>query len=92
MLVPVYWLHHGPANFLWACDIALLVTVAALWRASRLLASMMAVAVLLQPGPGGSVSLMLTPMQLLDRLAALIPPRCVREFAGRGRIGSNVSA
>ena len=24
--------------------------------------------------PGGSVSLMLTPMQLLDRLAALIPP------------------
>ncbi len=27
-----------------------------------------------KPGPGGSVSLMLTPMQLLDRLAALIPP------------------
>ena len=26
-----------------------------------------------KPGPGGSVSLMLTPMQLLDRLAALIP-------------------
>ena len=27
-----------------------------------------------KPGPGGSVSLMLTPMELLDRLAALIPP------------------
>ncbi len=27
-----------------------------------------------KPGPRGSVSLMLTPMQLLDRLAALIPP------------------
>jgi len=47
VLVPVYWVHYGPVNFLWACDIALLVTVIALWRASRLLASMMAVAVLL---------------------------------------------
>ncbi len=27
-----------------------------------------------KPGPGGSVSLLLTTMQLLDRLAALIPP------------------
>lgn len=27
-----------------------------------------------KPGPGGSVSVMLTPMQLLDRLAALTPP------------------
>jgi len=27
-----------------------------------------------KPGPGGSVSLILTPMELLDRLAALIPP------------------
>lgn len=27
-----------------------------------------------KPRPGGNVSLMLTPMQLLDRLAALIPP------------------
>ena len=47
LLVPVYWVHLGPANFLWACDIALLTTVIALWRESRLLASMMAVAVLL---------------------------------------------
>jgi hypothetical protein len=27
-----------------------------------------------KPGPGGSVSLMLTPLELIDRLAALIPP------------------
>ena len=38
---------HGPQNFLWACDIALFVTVAALWREDALLASSMAVAVLL---------------------------------------------
>jgi len=47
VLVPVYWARYGLVNFLWACDIALLVTVVALWRESRLLASMMAVAVLL---------------------------------------------
>jgi len=27
-----------------------------------------------KPGPSGSVTLMLTPLELLDRLAALIPP------------------
>lgn len=47
VLVPVYWIYHGPANFLWWSDIALLATVIALWRESRLLASMMALAVLL---------------------------------------------
>lgn len=46
LLVPVWWREFGPANFLWACDIALFVTLIALWRESRLLASMMAVAVL----------------------------------------------
>ena len=28
----------------------------------------------IKPGPGGSVSLLLTPLELIDRLAALIPP------------------
>jgi hypothetical protein len=28
----------------------------------------------LKPGPGGSISLMLTPLELIERLAALIPP------------------
>jgi hypothetical protein len=47
LLVPVWWIEYGPANFLWASDIALLATMVALWRESRWLASMMAVAVLL---------------------------------------------
>jgi len=47
VLVPVYWAHYGPKNFLWFSDIALLATGAALWLHSSLLASMMAVAVLL---------------------------------------------
>jgi hypothetical protein len=47
VLVPVYWWQYGPSNFLWACDLALFITVAALWLESRRLASAMAVAVLL---------------------------------------------
>ncbi len=46
-VVWVYRNEYGPANFLWFSDIALLATVAALWIESSLLASMMAVAILL---------------------------------------------
>src|SRR5436190_4284571 len=45
VLVPAYWSYYGPANFLWFSDIALLVTLVALWLESRFLASMQAVAV-----------------------------------------------
>ncbi|MEX0703645.1 MAG: hypothetical protein WD069_16230 [Planctomycetales bacterium] len=45
VIVPVYWRDHGPANFLWFSDIALLALVPALWLENRLLASMMAVGV-----------------------------------------------
>jgi len=45
VLVPVYWVRYGPGNFLWFSDIALLTTAAALWLESSLLASMMAVSV-----------------------------------------------
>ena len=45
VLVPVYWVHYGPTNFLWFSDIALLVTAAALWLESSLLASMMSLSV-----------------------------------------------
>jgi hypothetical protein len=45
VLIPVYWIEHGPANFLWFSDIALFVTAVALWREDRLLASMQAVSV-----------------------------------------------
>jgi hypothetical protein len=46
VLVPIYWRHYGPANFLWFSDIALLALAPALWLESPLLASMMALAVL----------------------------------------------
>lgn len=46
-LIPVYWKHWGLANFLWFSDIALFISVVALWLESQLLASMMAVGVLL---------------------------------------------
>jgi hypothetical protein len=45
VLVPFYWEFYGPANFLWFCDIALLLTVAALWLESPFLASMQLVSV-----------------------------------------------
>ena len=47
LLVPVYWRKYGPANFLWFSDIALFGTALALWREDALLASMMAVGVLI---------------------------------------------
>ncbi len=40
VLVPVYWIHYGPSNFLWFSDIALLLSIPALWLESELLASM----------------------------------------------------
>lgn len=39
LLVPVYLRDYGPTNFLYFCDIALLLTVYALWRENRLIAS-----------------------------------------------------
>jgi hypothetical protein len=47
ILIPVYWKKWGPANFLWFSDIALFGSAIALWIESPLLASMMAVGVLL---------------------------------------------
>ena len=47
VLIPAYVIRYGFANFLWFSDIALLTAAVALWLESRLLASMMAVAVLL---------------------------------------------
>ena len=47
VLVPHYWEAYGPTNFLYFCDIALLLTCVALWRESALLASACAVGILL---------------------------------------------
>ncbi len=47
VLVPYYWIAYGPTNFLFFCDIALFLTLAALWLESRLLASMAGVGILM---------------------------------------------
>lgn len=46
MLVPYYWRHYGWQNFFWLSHVALFLTLAALWRGSRLIISMMAIGVL----------------------------------------------
>src|SRR6266571_6116529 len=40
VLIPFYWRTYGPVNFLWFCDVALLVTLPALWLESPFLSSM----------------------------------------------------
>lgn len=45
VLVPVYTLEYGLANFLWFSNIALLLTLLATWFESRWLASMQAISV-----------------------------------------------
>lgn len=47
ILVPVYWHHYGPGNFLWFSDIALFALLFTLWTGNRLAYSMMAIGVLL---------------------------------------------
>ncbi|TWU29494.1 hypothetical protein Pla144_02720 [Bythopirellula polymerisocia] len=47
VLVPYYLKTYGPTNFLYFCDVALLMTVAAMWLESPLLASMPTVGILL---------------------------------------------
>ncbi len=47
VLVPVYWHAYGPTNFLYFCDVALLMTVPALWLECSLLASTALVGILL---------------------------------------------
>ena len=44
--IPVYWVHSGPENFLWLCDVANILVAAALWLESPLLISAQAAGVL----------------------------------------------
>jgi hypothetical protein len=46
VLVPLYWTTYGPWNFLYFCDVALLVTGLAIWLESPLLISTQALAIL----------------------------------------------
>ena len=45
-MIPVYWIHHGPTNLLWGSDIAIITMLFAVLLHGRLLASVMAVSVL----------------------------------------------
>jgi hypothetical protein len=47
VLIPIYAVNYGMTNFLWFCDVALLVTLVGLWREDRLLISIAAVAIVL---------------------------------------------
>ncbi len=47
VFVPVYWIRYGPTNLLWISDIALIVTLAALWLESPFLVGMMTTGVLI---------------------------------------------
>ena len=47
VLVPSYWRAYGPSNFLFLCDVAVFVTLVALWKESALLASAAAVGIII---------------------------------------------
>jgi Protein of unknown function (DUF1569) len=47
VLVPYYWATYSPWNFLFFCDVALLIGLVALWTESSLLMSMIAVGITL---------------------------------------------
>lgn len=46
VLIPVYWTNYGPGNFLYFCDVALILTLVGIWIGSPLLISMCAVGIL----------------------------------------------
>ena len=57
VLVPVYWHYYGPTNFLYFCDVALILTLVAIWPENALLISMCAVGILVpQARLGGRFS------------------------------------
>lgn len=47
VMVPVYWFNYGPTNFLYFCDVSLLLCLISIWTGHRLPASMAAVGILL---------------------------------------------
>ena len=47
VLVPYYWATYTPWNFLYFCDVALLLTLVAIWTENALLVSMSSVGILL---------------------------------------------
>ena len=47
VLIPIYYQDYGPTTFLYFCDVAVLMTLAAVWLESPLLVSLPAVGILL---------------------------------------------
>jgi hypothetical protein len=47
VLVPVYWRYYGPTNFLYFCDVALILTLIAIWPENALLISMCAIGIMI---------------------------------------------
>jgi hypothetical protein len=47
VLIPVYWYYYGPTNFLYFCDVALILSLIGIWLESPLLISMCAVGILI---------------------------------------------
>ena len=47
ILVPIYFRDYGPTNFLYFCDVALLLTLVGMWLENSLLISMCSVGILL---------------------------------------------
>jgi hypothetical protein len=47
VMIPVYWINYGPTNFLYFCDVALLLTLVGIWREDALLISLPAVGILI---------------------------------------------
>jgi hypothetical protein len=46
VLVPIYWHNYGPTNFLYFCDVALILTLIAIWPENALLISACTVGIL----------------------------------------------
>jgi hypothetical protein len=46
VMIPTYLRNYGPTNFLYFCDVALLITLYAVWAESKMAASMAAVGIL----------------------------------------------
>src|ERR1700748_2996956 len=47
VLIPVYWYYYGPTNFLYFCDVTLIISLVGIWLESPLLISMCAVGILI---------------------------------------------
>lgn len=47
VLVPYYWVEYGPTNFIYFCDIALFLALAAVWTEKPIFASMAAIGLVL---------------------------------------------